>query len=110
MQNTGYAYFVMTPRVIEDLKSPHPIEQERPFEVVKKIKLGAVDYGNFITDMVADRQFIEDNAALCAKDEVWKCLLVQKRGNHDGVLVMPEDGCYVGYAAYLGSLKSNSST
>lgn len=98
---TGYAYFVMAPRVIEDLKTPHPIERERPFEVVKKVKLGAIDYENFITDMVVDRQFIEDNAALCAKGEVWKCLLVQKRGSHDGVLVIPQDGCYMKYAAYV---------
>jgi len=51
--------------------------------------------------MVADRQFIEDNASLCAKGEAWKCLLVQKRGGRGGVLVMPEAGCYVGYAAYF---------
>ncbi len=101
MQEKGRAYFVMAPRVIEDLKTPHLLDRERPFEVVKAIKLAAIDYENFITDMVADRQFIEDNASLCAKGEVWKCLLVQRRGSCDGVLVMPEGGCYVGYAAYF---------
>lgn len=50
--------------------------------------------------MVADRQFIEDHAALCSKGEVWRCILVQQRGHADGVLVMPEDGCFVGWAAY----------
>ena len=104
MRYTGYAFFVMAPRVIEDLKIPHPIERERSFEVAKRIRLGAIDYENFITDMVADRQFIEDNAALCTKGKVWKCLLVQKRGCHDGILVMPQDGCYVGYAAYIENI------
>ena len=32
--------------------------------------------------------------------ETWHCILVQQRGRTDGVLVMPEDGCYVGWAAY----------
>ena len=65
--------------------------------------LSAIDYENFITDMLADRQFIEDSADLCEKGEVWRCLLVQKRGCQDGVLVLPEEGCFVGYAAYLAS-------
>ena len=100
VRSNGYAYFVDSPRTINDLMVTHPIEQERICEIVKTIKLSGIDYENFITDMVADRQFIEDNAALCSKGEVWRCLLVQQRGHMDGVLVMPEDGCYVGWAAY----------
>ncbi len=103
MQRTGYAYFVKKPRTLLDLRKPHPVEWEQAFEVVISIRLSAIDYENFITDMVADRQFIEDNAGLCSKGEVWKCLLVQQRGSCDGILVMPEDGCFVGYAAYLAS-------
>lgn len=105
MQQTGYAYFVENPRVLGDLIKPHLLEQEHPFEVVKNIKLRAIDYENFVTDMVADRQFIEDSADLCSIGEIWKCILVQKRGSHDGVLVMPEGRCYVGYAAYLADDK-----
>lgn len=101
MLQTGYAYFVEDPRVLEDLIKPHLLEKERPFEVVKIVKLRTIDYENFVTDMVADRQFIEDNADLCSKGDIWKCLLVQKRGSHDGILVLPEGVCYVGYAAYL---------
>ena len=105
MPQTGYAYFIENPRVLADLMKLHLPEQERPFEVVKTVKLGTIDYENFITDMIADRQFIEDNADLCSKGEIWKCLLVQKRESHDGVLVMPEDKCYVGCAAYLADDK-----
>ena len=101
MLQTGYAYFAEDPRVLEDLMKPHLLEQEHPFKVVKTVKLRTIDYQNFVTDMIADRQFIEDSADLCSKAEIWKCILVQRRGSHDGILVMPEDKCYVGYAAYL---------
>ena len=100
MERTGFAYFVESPRIIEDLLAPHPIEQETQYEIVNTVKLAKIDYENFITDMIADRQFIEENAALCAQGGVWRCLLVQQRGRTDGVLVMPVDGCYVGWAAY----------
>ena len=100
MDRTGFAYFVESPRIIEDLLAPHPIEQEIQYEIVKTVKLAKIDYENFITDMIADRQFIEENAALCAEGDAWRCLLVQQRGRTDGVLVVPDDGCYVGWAAY----------
>ena len=100
MDYFGYAYFVERPRRIEDLMVPHPIEKERPFRIVAEIQLPAIDYENFITDMLADRQFIEDYGRRCKKGEIWDCLLVRRRGQPDGVLVMPEDGCFVGWAAY----------
>ena len=96
----GTAYFVRNPRRIEDLQALHLVEKERPFEIVKRVKLAKIDYENFITDMLADRQFIEDHAALCFKGKTWRCILVQQRGRTDGVLVMPEGCCYVGWAAY----------
>lgn len=100
MENTGYASFVESPRIIEDLLAPHPIEQETQYEIVKTVKLAKIDYENFITDMIADRQFIEDNASLCSRGGPWRCILVQQRGRTDGVLVVPVDGYYVGWAAY----------
>ena len=104
MGKTGYAYFVESPRIVEDLMAPHPIEREQRYEIVKAVKLTKIDYENFITDMIADRQFIEENVALCAQGGVWRCLLVQQRGRTDGVLVVPDDGCYVGLAAYYCGL------
>ena len=100
MERTDFAYFVEGPRIIEDLKVPHPIEHETQYEIVKTVKLAKIDYENYITDMIADLQFIEENAALCAQGDAWRCLLVQQRGRTDGVLVVPVDGCYVGWAAY----------
>ena len=101
MTCTGYAFFVESPRRIDDLIVLHPIELERPYEIVKTIKLAKIDYENFITDMVADRQYIEEHAGLCSRGNMWKCIYVQQRGSLDGVLVMPVDRCFVGWAAYL---------
>lgn len=101
MKKTSYTYFVEGPRTIEDLMVPHPYEQERTYEIVKKITLAGIDYENFITDMIADRQFIEDYAALCSQGETWRCILVQRRGHKGGVLVVPVDSCHVGWAAAL---------
>ena len=99
MSQTGRAYFVRHPRVYEDLTVPHLLEQERSYEVVKTVILSKLDFENFTTDMVAERQFIEDNAALCNRGEVWKCIQVRRRRGNDAVLIMPEDNCYVGWAA-----------
>lgn len=101
MRKTGRAYFATHPRVLEDLCVPHLPEQERPYEIVKMVRLRKIDYENFVTDMVADRQFIEENAALCGRGRVWKCMTVCQRGGTEAVLVMPEDGCYVGWAARI---------
>ena len=104
MDYTGYAYFVERPRRIDDLMVPHPIEKERPYRIVTEVQLPSIDYENFITDMLADRQFIEDYGCRCNKGEVWDCLFVRRRGQRDGVLVMPESGCFVGWAAnYFGA-------
>ena len=101
MNKTGKAYFVPDPSRLEDLTVPHLVSDERPYEIVKTITLGSIDYGNFITDMLTDRSFIEEHHELCEKGEVWRCLFIHKRGQTAGVLVMPEDDCYVGWAAYI---------
>lgn len=104
MKLGGYAYFVENPRILEDLIVPHPVKKERQFMVVKTIRLTKIDYENFITDMIADRQFIEENGELCSKGTVWNCIFVQQRGREDGVLVLPIDQSFVGWAAYLPSV------
>ncbi len=76
------------------------VEKEHPYRIVTEIQLPAIDYENFITDMLADRQFLSDHGRRCKKGEVWDCLLVRRRGQPDGVLVMPKAECFVGWAAY----------
>lgn len=103
MEKSGSACFIRHPRTIGDLMQPHLHKHEREYQIVKTIELGKMDYENFITDMLADRQFIEDNAGLCSQGEVWQCLLIRQRECSDGVLVMPENGCFVGWAAYYSA-------
>ena len=101
------AFFVREPERLSDLMKPHLLERERPYEIVETVTLPRIDYENFATDMFADRQFIEDHEAACGKGEVWKCIFVRQRGRGDGVLVMPEDHCYVGWAAYCSEPHGN---
>ena len=99
MEKSGSVCFIRHPRTIGDLMQPRLHKHEREYQIVKTIELGKMDCENFITDMLADRQFIEDYAALCSQGEVWQCLLTRQGGCNDGVLVMPENGCFVGWAA-----------
>lgn len=99
MEKSGSVCFIRHPRTISDLMQPRLHKHEWEYQIVKTIELGKMDYENFITDMLADRQFIEDSAALCSQGEVWKCLLIRQRGCREGVLVMPENRCFVGWAA-----------
>lgn len=99
MQKNGYAYFVEHPRRINDLNILHAVDQESPYEIVKEIYLSIIDYENFITDMTVDRAFIENNAHLCENGKIKKCLYVHGRNPDTGILVIPEDCCWVGWAA-----------
>lgn len=99
MKEIKKASFVKRPRVFEDLVTPHIAKRSEAYRVAKTIILDSVDYENFITDMLADRQFVEESAYLCSQKDIWLCLLVRRRGAHVGVLVIPERECYVGYAA-----------
>jgi len=94
------AYFVRRPRTLEDLRRPHLLGAERPYEIVSQVALSAVDYENFVTDLLADRAFLEPAAALCAAGETMKCLLVRRRKNPSGILVVPERRSFVAWAAY----------
>ena len=76
MEKTGFAYFVHRPRTADELSAPGCGGQNRAYTVVKTVTLGKIDYENFITDMKADRRFIEEYAPLCAEDDPWKCILL----------------------------------
>ena len=101
MQIDGRAFFVERPRRIEDLQILHLIDRERPYRIIATVELRKIDYENFVTDMLADRQFIEDYGKNCTAGDVWECLFVQQRGRKDGVLVLPEEERFVSWAAYL---------
>lgn len=94
------AYFVKRPRVVGELLTPHRPEEELPYVIAGEVVLSAMDYENFTTDLRADRAFLESVPAANGADDVPRCLLVRRRGRADGVLVIPERGAFVGWAAY----------
>ena len=99
----GTAYFVKKPSRLSHLVTPHRIEDEVSYEIVKIIQLSQIDYENFATDLTVDREYIEQYAHLCGiHDNVWKCLFIQQENAKTGIIVMPESQCWVGFAAYYG--------
>lgn len=64
----GKAWFVYEPRRLGDLSIENHSGKWMEYKVVKTIHLHAIDYENFTSDLVADRQFIEDNIGLCQKN------------------------------------------
>lgn len=95
------AYFVYHPRRVSDLRVPHFERDEHPFTVVGTVELSALDYENFSEDLVADREFLESHAEACGGTDVYRCVLVKRKGIKEGVLVLPEDGCFVKRAAFV---------
>ena len=47
MKKTGTAFFVDFPRILDELKQPHLLKAERPYEIAATVTLGKMDYDNF---------------------------------------------------------------
>lgn len=93
------AHFVYRPRTIDELCCPHLLADERPYIVEKVISLNKTDYDNFKSDMLADRQFLEENVLVQDKNNpVIRCLLIRQGSADTGILVVP-DRAWVAYAA-----------
>lgn len=98
------AYFVKEPNTIQDLLRPHRIEEERAYRICKRVCLSAMAYENCITDLTADRAYIEANSELCSDEGTLRGIFVHRRGASDGVLLVSGTGverAYVKWAAYL---------
>lgn len=89
MSNLPKAHFAKYPRTIEEVRQPYDIRTEQPYEIVKVISLAPIDYENFVTDLCADRWFLEENAHLCAEGEPLRCLFIHCEGRSDGLLALP---------------------
>ena len=96
----GLAWFVRRPKDLEALRALHPLDAERPYRVAAEVVLEDMDFQNFITDLYADRAFLEENAHFCGGDGVWSCLLVRCHGDRNGVLVLPMADGFVDWAAW----------
>jgi hypothetical protein len=99
------AFFVRDPFTLEDLTRPHFLHQRKGLKVEARVELSAIEYKNFVTDLCADRPFIEKHKDVSRVDYdgVWHCLLVRQKGKRDGVLVMSEGHDYPKWAAYIES-------
>jgi len=103
----GTAYFMKDARRINDLVEfrKECIKKRKCaklYIIEKTIELSKIDYENFTTDLLADRQFITDNRDLmfCDADNVWHCLLVIQSGKPDtGILVESKKFEFPLYAA-----------
>ena len=67
------------------------------YEIVKTICLSKIDYENFTTDLLADREFIEDNINLCQHSG--DCFLIAGPDRARELLIIPWHGRFVRYAA-----------
>lgn len=102
MSESGYAFFVRRPRRIEELICPHPLEAEREYAIVKAVTLKKIDFENFITDMLADRSFLRENAALCSSGAVIRCIRITCKGVPEAILAVP-DAAWVELAAVVSA-------
>lgn len=91
------AWFAFRPRTAADLTLKKRAGKWMEYRIVKTICLNGIDYENFTTDLLADRQFIEDHFALCV--EPGDCLLITGKRQEPGLLIIPWQKCYVRYAA-----------
>lgn len=91
------AYFVFRPRTTADLTLKNSAGKWLEYRIVKTICLDAIDFKNFATDLLADRQFIEDHFVLSS--EPGDCLLITGKHREAALLVIPWQGCFVRYAA-----------
>ena len=92
------AYFLRRPRRIEELRAEES-GRRRPYRIVKTVCLVGMDYENFVTDLLADRAFLEDVPG-CGEDgkKVLCCLRVSCPGRED-ILVVPDGTGHVALAA-----------
>ncbi len=96
------AYFVNRSRILENLKAPHFAETEEPYEIIKEVTLSKIDYENFVTDMLADRKFLDGYDVVGASPK--QCILIQQRGEQTaGVLVVPTTDGHVQSAAFVAA-------
>ena len=91
------AWFVFRPRIVADLSLKNPAGKWLEYRIVKTICLTGIDYEHFATDLLADRQFIEDHFTLCV--EPGDCLLIKGKRLEPELLVIPWHKCFVRYAA-----------
>ena len=93
------ARFIFRPRRIEELRD-FAIGMLRPYQIVSTVCLGGMDYENFVTDLLADRAFLEDVPSCGEDGKVLCCLRVSCPGRDD-ILIVPDGMGHVALAALV---------
>ena len=91
------ARFISRPRRLEDLRA-FGVGMLRPYQIVSTVCLGGIDYENFVTDLLADRAFLENVPGCGVEGSLVRCTCVTCRGR-DPVLVLPDGTGHVAMAA-----------
>lgn len=91
------AYFIRRPRRIEELRAEGS-GRRRPYRIVSSLHLGGMDYENFVTDLLADRAFLEGIPG-CGKDGTVLCFLRVSCPDREDILVVPDGAGHVALAA-----------
>ena len=91
------ACFLRRPRRIEELRAEES-GRRRPYRIVKTVCLGGMDYENFVTDLLADRAFLEDVPG-CGEDGKILCCLRVSCPDREDILVVPDGTGHVALAA-----------
>ena len=91
------ACFLRRSRRIEELRAEES-GRRRPYRIVKTVCLGGMDYENFVTDLLADRAFLEGIPGCGEDGNILCCLRVSCPGRED-ILVVPDGTGHVELAA-----------
>ena len=91
------AYFLRRPRRIEELQAEKN-GRRHPYRIVSSLRLDGMDYENFVTDLLADRAFLEDVSGCGEDGNVLCCLRVSCPGRED-TLAVPDGTGHVALAA-----------
>ena len=82
---------------------PHKETQRNSFVVEKSVRLSRIEFENFITDMLIEREFIAKNAFLMFIDSnnTWHCIKICCVDINFSLLIMSDKQDYPLWAAYL---------
>ena len=91
------ACFLRRPRRIEELRAEES-GRRHPYRIVKTVCLVGMDYENFVTDLLADRAFLEGIPG-CGEDGTVLCCLRVSCPDREDILVVPDGTGHVALAA-----------
>lgn len=85
------AWFAIYPRCVEDLCASFRPEDVHPYVIAEVVELQSIPYENFLYGMDVERDYLKKAANNCSRGEVYRCVLVKRKGaKPGGILVVPD--------------------